>query len=146
MPVDDTVNEVGRYASSRHSTGEAVSCCRCDGKHSPSGCWVRSVQCYKCHNKVYLAKMCDKKGKIQSMSYLEVDLTMCTTEEQSGLEMYTLKCKGHGGSGFQVQLLLEGKQVSVEVDTASAVSIVSEVEYKIAANALPLENLPYLFD
>jgi len=102
---------------------------------------ARSVQCYKCHNKVHLAKICDKKGKIQSMSYLEVDLTMCTTEAQSGQEMYALKSKGHGGSGFQVQLLLEGKPVSIEVDTGSAVSIVSEVEYKIAANAVPLENL-----
>ena len=45
VPVDDTVNKVGRYASSGHSTGDAVSCFRCGGKHSPSGCWVRSVQC-----------------------------------------------------------------------------------------------------
>ena len=35
VPVDDTVNKVGRYASSGHSTGDAVSCFRCDGKHSP---------------------------------------------------------------------------------------------------------------
>ena len=128
VPVDDTVNKVGRNASSGHSTAGAVSCFRCGGKHSPSGCLARSVQCYKCHNKGHLAKMCDKKGKIQSTRYLEVDSLMNTTEEQSGLEMYTLKSKGQGGSGFQVQLLLEGKPVSMEVDTGSAVSIVSEVE------------------
>ena len=128
VPVDDTVNKVGRYASSGHSTGDAVSCFSCGGKHSPSGCWARSVQCYKCHNKGHLAKMCDKKGKIQSTRYLEVDSPMDTTEEQSGLGLYTLKSKGQGGSGFQVQLLLEGKPVSMEVDTGSAVSIVSEVE------------------
>ena len=28
VPVDDTVNKVGRYASSGHSTGDAVSCFR----------------------------------------------------------------------------------------------------------------------
>ena len=33
--VDDTVNKVGRYASSGHSTEDAVSCFRCGGKHSP---------------------------------------------------------------------------------------------------------------
>ena len=74
--------------------------------------------------------MCDKKGKMQSMRYLEVDSPMNTTEEQSGLGLYTLKYKGQGGSGFQVQLLLEGKPVSMEVDKGSAVSIVSKVEYK----------------
>ena len=55
---------------------------------------------------------------------------MNTTEEQSELGLYTLKSKGQVGSGFQVQLLLEGKPVSMEVDTGSAVSIVSSVEYK----------------
>ena len=130
VPVDDTVNKASRYASSGHPTGEAVSCFRCGGKHSPSGCWARSVQCYKCHNKGHLAKMCAKKGEVQPMNYLEVDSLTSTTEEQSGLGLYTLKSKGNGGSGFQVQLLLEGKPVSMEVDTGSAVSIVSEVEYK----------------
>ena len=130
MLVDDTVNKVGKYARLRHSAGKAVSRYHCDGKHLPSGCWARSVQGYKCLNMGHLAKMCDKKGKIQSTRYLEVDFTMSTTEEQSGLEMYTLKSKGHGGSRFQVQLLLEGKPVSMEVDTRSALSIVSEVEYK----------------
>ena len=130
VPVDDTVNKVGRYASSGHSTGDAVSCFRCGGKHSPSGCWARSVQCYKCHNKGHLAKMCDKKGKIQSTRYLEVDSPMSTTQKQSGLVLYNLKSKGQGGPGFQVRLLLEGKPVSMEVDRGSAVSIVSEVEYK----------------
>ena len=97
MPVDDTVNKVGRYASSGHSTGDPMSCFRCGGRHSPSGCWARSVQCYKCH----LTKMCDKKGKIQSRCYLEVDSPMSTTEEQSGLGLYTLKSKGQVVQGFK---------------------------------------------
>ena len=143
VPLDDTVNKVGRYASSGHSTGDAVSCFRCGGKHSPSGCWARSVQCYKCHDKGDLAKMCDKKGKIQSTRYMEVDSPMSTTEEQSGLGLCTLKSKGQGGSGFQVQLLLEGKPVSMEVDTGSAVSIVSKVEYKKWFKHLKLQSTQF---
>ena len=94
VPVDNTVNRVARYASSGHLTGDTVNCFCCGGKHSPSGCWVRSVQCYKCHNKDHLAKMCDKKGKIQSTRYLEVDSSKSTSEEQSGLGLYTLKSTG----------------------------------------------------
>ena len=101
VPVDDTVNKVGRNASSGHSTAGAESCFRCGGKHSPSGCLARSVQCYKCHNKGHLAKMCDKKGKIQSTCYLEVDSPMSTTEEQSGLGLYTLKSKDKVDQGFK---------------------------------------------
>ena len=59
MHVDDTVNKEGKYVSSGHSNEEAVICFRCGGKHSPSGCWVRSVQCFKCHTKVHPAKTSD---------------------------------------------------------------------------------------
>ena len=71
--------------------------------------------------------MCDKKGKIQSTCHLEVDSPMSTTEEQSGLGLYSLKSRW---IRFQVQLLLEGKPVSMKVDTGSAVSMVSEVKKK----------------
>ena len=138
VPVD-TVNKVGKYASPGQSHEGAVSCFRCGGKHSPSGCWAKSVQCYQCHLKGHLAKVCDKKRKVQSTRYLEFGLPASMTEEQSGLGLYTLKSKGQGGLGFQVQLLLEGKPVSMEVDTGSAVSIVSEVEYKKLFKHLKLQ-------
>ena len=67
--VDDTVNKVGKYVSSGYSNEEAVSCFRYGGKHSPSGCWARSVQCYKSHTKVHPAKTCDteRDGAIRAL-------------------------------------------------------------------------------
>ena len=58
---------------------------------------------------------------MQSKRYLEVGSPMSTTEEQSGRGLYTLKAKAQGGSGFQVQLLLEGKPVSMEDTTCTHV-------------------------
>ena len=72
------------------------------------------------------------------------------------LSLYILKGKGKGRFGYQVALLLEGKKVSMEVDTGSAVSIVSEREYKnllkhlrlrptrIHLQTYPCEQLPLL--
>ena len=52
---------------------------------------------------------------------------MSTTEERSGLGLYTLKAKAQGGSGFQVQSLLEdGKPVSME-DTTCTPSFLTRV-------------------
>ena len=76
---------------------------------------------------------------------LVVGSPMSTTEEQSGPGLYTLKSKGQGGSGFQVQLLLEGKQVSMEVDTGSAVSIVSKVRYEKWFKHLKLQPKQFNF-
>ena len=38
VPVDDTINKVGKYVSPGHSNEEAVSCFRCGRTHSPSWC------------------------------------------------------------------------------------------------------------
>ena len=45
------------------------------------------------------------------------------------LGLYSISSKGKSGSGYQIELLLEGRQVTMEVDTGSAVSIISETEY-----------------
>lgn len=72
-----------------------------------------------------MAKMCHQKGEQQSMRYVEVSSNENTSDEQFGLGLHTLTSKGQSGPGQ----LLEGKRISMEVDTGSAVSIVSEVEY-----------------
>lgn len=50
-------------------------------------------------------------------------------DEMVDLGLYAVNSKGKSGSGYQVQLLLEEKQVTMEVDTGYAVSIISETEY-----------------
>ena len=57
----------------------------------------------------------------------------------SGLGLYTLTSKDQRGSGYQVQLLFEGKPVRMEEDTGSSVSIVSETVYKKFFQYLPLK-------
>ena len=56
-----------------------------------------------------------------------------------GFGLYTVTSKVQRASGYQVQLLLEGKPVRMEVDTESAVSIVSETVYKKLFFHLPLK-------
>ena len=51
----------------------------------------------------------------------------------------TLASTDQRRSGYQVQLLLGGKPVRMEVDTGSAVSIISEMVYKKLFHHLPLK-------
>lgn len=46
-------------------------------------------------------------------------------DEVADRGLYTINSKGKSGSGYHVQLLLEDKQVTMEVYTASSVSIIS---------------------
>ena len=73
------------------------------------------------------------------MNTNDVVLQVHSKDEMVDLGLYTINSKGKRGSGYQVQLWLEGKQVTMEVDTGSAVSIISEAEYNTLFKNLPLQ-------
>ena len=60
-------------------------------------------------------------------------------DQMVDLGLYTINSKGKSGSGYQVQLWLEDKHVTMEVDTGSAVSIISETEYNNLFKNLPIK-------
>ena len=75
----------------------------------------------------------------QVMNTNDVALQVHSEDEMVDFGLYTINSKGKRGSGYQVQLWLEGKQVTMEVDTGSAVSIISEIEYNTLFKNLPLQ-------
>ena len=75
----------------------------------------------------------------QVMNTNDVALQVHSEDEMVDLGLYTINSKGKRGSDYQVQLWLEGKQVTMEVDTGSAVPIISETEYNTLFKNLPLQ-------
>ncbi|XP_068739646.1 uncharacterized protein [Montipora capricornis] len=74
------------------------------------------------------------------MRYVEdVSQSDSADVEMCGLGLYTLTSTDQRRSGYQVQLLLDGKPVRMEVDTGSAKSIISETVYKKLFQHLPLK-------
>ena len=149
-PVDESVNKVGKFNSLKQLPDDRGVCFRCGQRHLPSSCRFKTVQCYKCQKRGHLAKMCSsQKREPPSTSYVEDVSQLVNTnddalqvhngDEMVDLGLYTISSKRRGGSGYQVQLWLEGKQVTMEVDTGSAVSIISETEYNNLFKDLPLQ-------
>ena len=69
----------------------------------------------------------------------DVSQSASADDDMCGLGLYTLTSADQRRSGYQVQLLLEGKPVKMEVDTGSAVSIISETAYNKLFQHLPLK-------
>ena len=75
-----------------------------------------------------------------STRYVEdVSQSDSADDEMYGLGLYTLTSTDQRRSGYQVQLLLEGKPDRMEIDTGSTVSIISETTYKKLFQHLPLK-------
>ena len=98
-------------------------------KHHPSESWCKTAQCHRCQKKGLIANMCTQYRESHSTRHVENVSLTDVTEGTVDLSLYILKGKGKGRFGYQVELLLEGKKVSMEIDTGSAVSIISEREY-----------------
>ena len=84
--------------------------------------------------------MCNEKCDGHNTRYVEdVSQSDSADDEMCRLGLYTLTSTDQRRSGYQVQLLLEGKPVIMEVDTGSAVAIISETVYKKLFQYLPLK-------
>ena len=123
---DESVNKVDKVATPRRPQRESGSCFRCGQKHTSSECWCKTAQCYRCNKKGHIAKMCNQKCDAHNTRYVEdVSQSASADDDICGLGLYTLTSADQRRSGCQVQLLLEGKPAKMEVDTGSAVSIIS---------------------
>ena len=125
---DESVKKVDKVATSRRPQRESGSCFHCGQKHAPSECWCKTAQCYRCKKKRVI--LCNQKCDAHNTCYAEiVSPSASVDDEMCGLWLYTLTSADQRRSGYQIQLLLEGKPVKMELDTGSAVSIISETAY-----------------
>ena len=125
--------------SSGEPRGRKSPCHRCGGtNHSGQDCDFRDVDCHRCGKKGHLAKVCRStrvRGKGQTTSrgvkkattrWVDTDTESPDNEptEEVLCNVYTLDSKKV--NPYKAVLELDGKPVSMEIDTGAAVSIISE--------------------
>ena len=137
--------------------GGAKSCYRC-GKtdHNPAACKFRSARCYHCDKIGHLASVCRQKQtstrpqkkprnfRIKAVNE-EVTETLGETDCSEDLMLYTIRYEG--GKPLLLDVSLNGKPLTMELDTGAAVSLVSErvfqsllPEYELVPSRVPLRT------
>ncbi|RLU25193.1 hypothetical protein DMN91_003285 [Ooceraea biroi] len=97
----------------RHTNTNSVTCFRCGQGHYVTACTLpRSVKCRKCDGFGHLQKVCKKKNQTHML------------EEVYRIDMVT-EHREHR-AGFTVQLQVEKKKVTFEVECGAAVTLVSQ--------------------
>ena len=121
-------------------------CYRCgQSGHSPAHCTFRTAQCHKCGKLGHIKRMCQSKKTprvatqtrtvkptqaTQSKNFKPVRAVQNETEEQT--EEYPLHKLGSPAATkpLMVELTINDQSLSMEVDTGSAVILVSEYTFK----------------
>ncbi|XP_062608629.1 uncharacterized protein K02A2.6-like [Saccostrea cucullata] len=151
----ETVNKISTLRNANpqphaRSTTQKHSCYRCDGDHPASQCRHTNTVCSFCRKVGHIERACMKKkrdrnkGRNTSLFYNE--------EESHSEERYTevngepllhitstFHMKSHHEPPITVQPIIEGKVIKMEVDTGTAVSVISKSDYSANFGNVNLE-------
>ncbi len=116
--------------------GRKPPCSRC-GKttHTPSDCRFKEAECHACGKKGHIAPVCRSKPQPQNRRYPKKFQNTYSTNmvqedqrqnDSDPEEFYLYKFKETRPSPMQIPLQVEGKPLTMELDTGAAVSIISE--------------------
>ena len=125
-------------------------CSRCEKTtHTPSDCRFKVAECHACGKKGHIAPVCRSKPRPQTKSnpypkkHQKTYGTNRVQEENddSGAEeFYLYKFKETRPSPIQIPLKVEGKPLTMELDTGAAVSIISEATRRAMFRQLKLRK------
>lgn len=139
-----TVRNTSSFA---RPTTKRNTCYRCDGEHPTSQCRHINSVCSYCQKDGHIERACMKKkrnrntGRNTSLFYNEEEEFDSEEEhyqEGEGEPLLhitsTFHMKSHHEPPITVHPVIEGKVIKMEVDTGTAVSVISESDYTCSAN------------
>ena len=123
---------------------QIVRCYRCGkANHKAPDCWFKDAECSSCHKKGHLASVCRSGSGSTQRTFTSSPPRRATAntpantvilqnpgfEEEYGLFSIQQQTSGTSPAPLTTVLTINGKPLTMEVDTGSAVSIVSESVY-----------------
>ena len=135
----------------RHSEHkQQTKCYRCNGfNHRANECRFKEATCYKCGNKGHIERACRSKAKQKPRpSYqkpvhsLDED-TRDAEQDLSNLGIFSVR--GNNNNPIWIEPEIDGKFVRMELDTGSALSVMSKRDFEDMFGNKPLEKTSVTF-
>lgn len=130
------------------------ACYRCGKKsHTPAECWFKDKECNKCQKTGHIQKMCKTKmrEKVKEKKFHKRkdkqremhDIETCSSDTDSAqdlacFDVCSLKRPNRGI--IWVSPKVEGKTLTMELDTGSALSVISKKDYQAHFSHLKLQS------
>ena len=131
----------------KHASKEQT-CYRCTGQHDKKSCPFKKEKCHYCKKQGHLKKVCKKRLRETQGSQASVN-NLFDDQESSGDELpgmyhtptvYSTTSPAQSTKPLRVSLQVERRNMVMELDTGSAVSIISENAYCDNLKHIPLKT------
>ena len=114
-------------------------CYRCGGKHLAPQCRFKSEQCHSCGKRGHIAKVCQSRPQSKKAQATRNSQPVHNVTDSSLDNEYQLfVVHTPNNNPLKTTLLVEGHQLTMEIDTGAAVSLVSEA----MVNSSFMKDLP----
>ena len=115
-----------RYPETQNSDAREKPCYRCGGtNHKARDCKFREQYCRKCELKGHIARVCRTKPKRRSTKTVDEE----TVDESDG-SLHAVRTTTGRVPPYKVQVLVDGCEVPMEIDTGASRSIISESMFR----------------
>ncbi|KAK4321215.1 hypothetical protein Pmani_007945 [Petrolisthes manimaculis] len=141
-----------------HST-KRDQCYGCGGDHYRRDCKFKNAVCHACGRKGHISRVCQatvrnqcqnsppikrnnqsKRKSVRSTHLVEQEDTG-TISEDSELEYYTIcNVSSLKNSAIEVTMEVQSRDLTMQVDTGAAISLISKSTYKMMFSNIPLEK------
>ncbi|CAG2199396.1 GALNT [Mytilus edulis] len=109
-------------------------CYRCNGKnHKADTCRFKDAVCHSCNKKGHIRKACRSSGKPKqrpaqkNVNSLDNQSREYTSDEDNSLKIHSVKNSNQ--DSIWITPNVHGKEIRMELDTGSAVSVISALDY-----------------
>ncbi|XP_060782844.1 uncharacterized protein K02A2.6 [Neoarius graeffei] len=152
--VTNEAHSVNKFTA---KSTKANACFRCGkGSHDQADCWFRDKNCMKCNRKGHIQRMCKKKGNEEKQRTWKKDKKVnemndtdasgsASDETDNGLGHIELHSMTESDKKMiWVTPKINGKKLKMELDTGSAISLISLKDYKQNFADVKLKQTPIL--
>ena len=124
--------ERGEVERKARGQGGRKPCYHCGQRgHLPHKCGFKEATCYKCKKRGHIAKVCPLCSKSAHQGSAKWVETQAPKQEDNDETALICQVDSHTSPPYEVVVALNGKPVTMEIDTGVAVSIMS-IKTKIA--------------
>ena len=138
------------FSNTAQSSNSSYSCYGCGGPHLRDSCPYSSSTCHKCKKSGHIASVCRSKGRSQSRKRDNSKAYANSVSHESNNDYsYNINCVSHtvlnnsnskppvASAPIKANLTINGFRISMEVDSGSACTLISESTYELLNKCYP---------
>ena len=132
--TENQSSEIHKVERQERKQDMSQNCFRCEGRHQPNSCPFKDKECFFCHKKGHITKVCRSKSRRSTsdqVKQLEDERDAISDGDDEIFNIYYNQDSKTKRPPFKVTVAVNMVPITMEIDTGASVSIISEHTFNL---------------